>query len=131
MIQTLFSEVFAKDEWLKVWDHILANDVSFFYFVVVAYLHHNRASLLRLKTVDECKYFFSRANPVNINLLLGDAYRLMKKTPKSFAPIMKPFHAVDRGHYPVFNAYPEYIVNYQKKLREKIRMEEEDYLRKK
>ena len=68
---------------------------------------------------------------MQINDLLGDAYRLMKKTPKSFAPVVKPFEPLQRGHYPVFNQYPEYIVNYQRKLREKIRNEEEEYLRKK
>ena len=70
-------------------------------------------------------------NPININMLIGEAYKLMERTPKSFLPNLKSFSPLPKEHYPVFNKYPEFIVNYQKKLREKIRAEEEEYLRQK
>jgi hypothetical protein len=48
-----------------------------------------------------------------------------------FAPRLEKLDPLLRGHYPIFNRYPEFIVNYQQKLRDKIRQEEDEYLRKK
>jgi hypothetical protein len=43
---------------------------------------------------------------------------------------LKSFDPIPTGDYPVFNKYPEFIVNYKIKMREKIKEEEEEYLRK-
>jgi hypothetical protein len=67
---------------------------------------------------------------VEILRVISLAERLRNKTPASFLPAETTFQPLPKGHYPVFNHYPEHIINYQKKLREKIRSEEEDYLRK-
>jgi hypothetical protein len=70
-------------------------------------------------------------SPVLISNVIELAYKLRRKTPKSFSPPAEKFQPLPKEHYPIFNLYPEHIINYQKKLREKIRQEEEEYSRKK
>jgi hypothetical protein len=40
------------------------------------------------------------------------------------------FKQLPKDAYPLFSAYPEFIVNYRQKMREKIQEEEEEYMRK-
>lgn len=47
LLQTLLSEVFTKDEWLRAWDNIFSNHPSFLLFVVVAYVIVSRKVLLQ------------------------------------------------------------------------------------
>lgn len=56
------------------------------------------------------------------------AYKLFKSTPHPLQPqtFLKPFTPLPTGEYPVFNAYPTHIVNYQRRLIDRIRREEEE-----
>ncbi|KAJ3174752.1 serine/threonine-protein kinase HAL4/sat4 [Irineochytrium annulatum] len=87
VIQVLLSEILSKDDWLKVWDHLITNPPAFMYYIVVAYIRKFKSSLMAITKVNDFKY-------------------------------------------PIFNQYPEFIVNYQSKMKERIRADEEDYLRK-
>jgi molybdopterin converting factor small subunit len=54
-------------------------------------------------------------------------------TPSQIEPshYFKPFVPLCGNQYPVFTEYPSYVVEYQTKLRDKIREDEEDYIRRK
>lgn len=54
-MQTLFSEVVTKDEWLVVWDNIFSNHPSFMLYFIVAYLIQSRQALLSAKSKDDIK----------------------------------------------------------------------------
>jgi uncharacterized protein YjiS (DUF1127 family) len=60
------------------------------------------------------------------------AYKLSDSTPASLsaASFVSSFTPCPSGEYPVFNKYPEFIVNYQSKMKDKIRKEEDEYIRK-
>lgn len=64
--------------------------------------------------------------------LLIIAYELQASTPATVSPssFLQSFNPLLRGQYPVFNQYPEFIINYQTKMRERIRKDEEEYLEK-
>lgn len=64
--------------------------------------------------------------------LLINAYELQASTPTTVSPssFLQHFKPLLRGQYPVFNQYPEFIINYQTKMRERIRKDEEEYLEK-
>lgn len=66
-------------------------------------------------------------NPVQVDQVIEMAYKLQAKTPENFRPKLDSFQPLLKVHYPIFNKYPENIVNYQKKLREKIHKEEKEY----
>uniref|UniRef100_A0A8D0ENX8 TBC1 domain family member 31 n=1 Tax=Strix occidentalis caurina TaxID=311401 RepID=A0A8D0ENX8_STROC len=46
LLETLFSEVLTREEWLKVFDNIFSNHPSYFLMIAVAYIICSRAPLL-------------------------------------------------------------------------------------
>ncbi|KAI8850295.1 hypothetical protein BC829DRAFT_389720 [Chytridium lagenaria] len=130
--QTLFAEIYSQTDWLKIWDHIITNPPSYIYYFVVAYLRRFRTALLAITDTRDFKYFFTRKNPESVDAVLIEAYSLHDKTPERLSPTtyFAPFEPLLSGQYPIFNKFPEFIVNYQSKMKERIRVDEEDYLRK-
>lgn len=63
--------------------------------------------------------------------MIKEAYRLMGSTPADIHPraMLSDFTPLTKGQYPVFNHYPEFIVEYQSREREKIQLQEMEYLR--
>jgi hypothetical protein len=60
---------------------------------------------------------------------LKKAYELHKTTTLSDASLLRSFKPLASGHYPVVNKYPKFVVDYEMKERERMRMEEEELLR--
>lgn len=61
--------------------------------------------------------------------MMKEAYRIMDSTPTDIHPrnMLSHFTPLPKGHYPVFNHYPEFIVEYQNREREKIRLQEMEH----
>lgn len=58
LLQSGFSEVFSRNEWMKIWDHILINQPSWMLMAVVAYTLVNRGPLLECYELEEFKQFY-------------------------------------------------------------------------
>lgn len=131
MMQSLFSELFSKPDWMVVWDHLVSNPPSFMYSFTTAYIIHFRVALLSINDPKDFYYFFQRRNVTNIPSLILKAYEIKRTTPSTIAPstFLKAFEPIKPGSYPVFNAYPHFIVNYQSRMKDKIRAEENEYIR--
>ena len=131
MLKTMFSEVFTESEWMTVWDNVISNRPSFLLHLCVAYLTHNRISLLQCSHQSEFDYFFHRKNPVNVAKIVEAAYTYAQSTPAKIDPdenSYHPFFPLTIGQYPVFNKFPAYIVDYEIQERERIRDEEVRFL---
>eukprot|EP01135_Chromosphaera_perkinsii_P002279 Nk52_evm65s221 gene=Nk52_evmTU65s221 len=127
LMQSLFTEVFSKEEFTIFLDHLFANPPSFFKFVVVAYLRHLRSSIMQKKTVEGVESLLRTSNGANSMKVINEAYRLYGLQLKN-APEVNSFSPIAKGSvYASFDAYPKYIVDYHLLERERIRMEEEDY----
>ncbi|NXE10525.1 TBC31 protein, partial [Lophotis ruficrista] len=131
LLETLFSEVLTREEWLKVFDNIFSNHPSYFLMTVVAYIICSRAPLLLCKQTGDFEYFFHHRNNLDINVVIKEAYHLMEATPLDIHPqrMLDDFMPLTKGQYPVFNKYPKFIVDYQTQERERIREDEIEYLR--
>ncbi|PKK34351.1 TBC1 domain family, member 31 [Columba livia] len=131
LLETLFSEVLTREEWLKVFDNIFSNHPSYFLMVAVAYIICSRAPLLHCNQTADFEYFFHHRNNLDINVVIKEAYHLMEATPLDIHPqrMLDDFIPLTKGQYPVFNKYPEFIVDYQTQERERIRQDEIEYLR--
>ncbi|KAM5281253.1 TBC1 domain family member 31 isoform 2-T2 [Ctenodactylus gundi] len=131
LLETVFSEVLTREEWLKLFDNVFSNHPSFLLMTVVAYNRCSRAPLLNCTLKDDFEYFFHHRNNVDINVVIREVYRLMETTPTTIHPEseLEAFAALTKGQYPVFNQYPKFIVDYQAQERERIRNDELDYLR--
>ncbi|KAG7229366.1 hypothetical protein INR49_012883, partial [Caranx melampygus] len=117
LLETLFSEVLTRDEWLRLFDNIFSNHPSFLIMACVAYI--------------TCCLFFHHRNNLDVGAMIKEAYRMLNSTPADTHPrtILSDFTPLTTGQYPVFNHYPEFIVEYQSREREKIRQQEMEYLR--
>ncbi|XP_068789301.1 TBC1 domain family member 31 isoform X2 [Struthio camelus] len=131
LLETLFSEVLTREEWLKVFDNVFSNHPSYFLMIVVAYAVCSRAPLLHCIQTEDFEYFFHHRNNLDINVVIKEAYRLMESTPVDIHPqrMLDDFIPLTKGQYPVFNKYPKFIVDYQTQERERIRQDEIAYLR--
>uniref|UniRef100_A0A8C0GED5 TBC1 domain family member 31 n=1 Tax=Chelonoidis abingdonii TaxID=106734 RepID=A0A8C0GED5_CHEAB len=131
LLETLFSEVLTREEWLKVFDNIFSNHPSYFLMMVAAYIICSRAPLLHCNQTEDFEYFFHHRNNLDINVVIKEAYHLMETTPSDIHPqrMLDDFIPLTKGQYPVFNKYPKFIVDYQTQERERIRQDEIEYLR--
>uniref|UniRef100_H0WVA6 TBC1 domain family member 31 n=1 Tax=Otolemur garnettii TaxID=30611 RepID=H0WVA6_OTOGA len=131
LLETVFSEVLTREEWLKLFDNVFSNHPSFLLMTVVAYNICSRAPLLNCNLKDDFEYFFHHRNNLDISVVIREVYRLMETTPAGIHPdsMLNVFVALTKGQYPVFNQYPKFIVDYQTLERERIRNDELDYLR--
>ncbi|NXV42884.1 TBC31 protein, partial [Uria aalge] len=131
LLETLFSEVLTREEWLKVFDNIFSNHPSYFLMIVIAYIICSRAPLLHCNQIEDFEYFFHHRNNLDINVVIKEAYHLMETTPLDIHPqrVLDDFIPLTKGQYPVFNKYPKFIVDYQTQERERIRQDEIEYLR--
>ncbi|XP_049903616.1 TBC1 domain family member 31 [Epinephelus moara] len=131
LLETLFSEVLTRDEWLRLFDNIFSNHPSFLLMACVAYITCCREPLLLCSQKQDFEYFFHHRNNLDVGAMIKEVYRLMGSTPADIHPrtMLSDFTALTKGQYPVFNHYPEFIVEYQSREREKIRLQEMEYLR--
>ncbi|XP_007941622.1 TBC1 domain family member 31 [Orycteropus afer afer] len=131
LLETVFSEVLTREEWLKLFDNVFSNHPSFLLLTVVAYSMCSRAALLNCSLKDDFEYFFHHRNNLDINVVIREVYHLVEATPPDIHPesMLDVFVALTKGQYPVFNQYPKFIVDYQTQERERIRNDELDYLR--
>uniref|UniRef100_UPI0037E9B930 TBC1 domain family member 31 n=1 Tax=Semicossyphus pulcher TaxID=241346 RepID=UPI0037E9B930 len=131
LLETLFSEVLTREEWLKLFDNIFSNHPSFLLVACVAYITCCREPLLLCSQKQDFEYFFHHRNNLDVGAMIKEAYRLMGSTPADIHPrtMLSDFTPLTKGQYPVFNQYPEFVVEYQSREREKIRLQELEYLR--
>ncbi|XP_061461954.1 TBC1 domain family member 31 [Rhineura floridana] len=131
LLETMFSEVLTREEWLKMFDNIFSNHPSYFLMVVAAYIISSRAPLLHCNQKDDFEYFFHHRNNLDISAVIKEAYHLMECTPADIHPrrMLDDFVPLTKGQYPIFNKYPKFIVDYQSQERERIRQDEIEYLR--
>ncbi|KAJ9580105.1 hypothetical protein L9F63_004247, partial [Diploptera punctata] len=127
LLETAFSEVLSRSEWLCLWDHILSNEPAFLLMAVVAYNIICRKAIMSCRTYPDFEYFFHNQNPVDMKRLLSKTYTLCEKTSTEVHPrqYLVTFKPLEEGSYPVFNKYPKFIVDYKARHLEKLRKEEE------
>ncbi|XP_069776383.1 TBC1 domain family member 31 isoform X2 [Narcine bancroftii] len=131
LLETLFSEVLTRGEWLKLFDNIFSNHPSFLLMAVAAYLICSRAPLLHCDIKEDLENFFHHRNNLDLEAVIKETYHLMETTPDDVHPknMLDDFVPLTKGQYPIFNKYPKFILNYQTQERERIWQEELKYLK--
>ncbi|XP_064194663.1 TBC1 domain family member 31 [Anguilla rostrata] len=131
LLETLFSEVLTREEWLKLFDNVFSNHPAFLLMAVVSYVTCCRAPLLLCTQREDFEYFFHHRNHLDVAAVIKETYRLMDTTPAELHPrsMLSDFEPLTKGQYPVFNKYPTFIVEHQSRERERIRQQEMEYLR--
>jgi hypothetical protein len=109
-------------------DHLLSNQPTFLFHLLVAYLITMRNTLLSMTHAAEVEHFCSNQNAVSEPVWMAKAYALQAVTPPHLLPSdMRKFLAMTEGAYPVFATfYPAHVVDFHLQERERIAMDEED-----
>jgi hypothetical protein len=131
LLQTIFSEVFSKNEWQILFDNIFSQHPGYMLYLVVAYSICNRSALVQVQEIEDARYFFRHKNPLSVNHLLNEAARIQLTTPADIDPcqLLNDFEPLTKGTYPVFNKRPRFISDYQIIEKKKILQQEIDYLK--
>ena len=126
-----FSEILTKEEWLILFDHIFYHRSPLWLLCAVsAYVIICKEPLLRITEFADFEYFFRHRNAISINLLMKKTQFLYEKTIQNHSNTRfsrhytRPYEALTTGQYPIFNNYPEFVVDYRKKETERIRNEQ-------
>lgn len=69
ILQTLFTEVLGKQDWLVLFDHVLSNRPTLLLYLVVAYLKRQHAQIVRLHSRHNIAQFVHQQNPVELPAL--------------------------------------------------------------
>ncbi|XP_007557939.1 TBC1 domain family member 31 isoform X2 [Poecilia latipinna] len=131
LLETMFSEVLTRDEWLRLFDNVFSNHPSFLLMACVAYIISCREPLLLCSQKKDFEYFFHHRNNLDVGAMIKEAYRITGSTPAAIHPrtLLSDFTPLTSGQYPIFNQYPEFIVEFQSRERERIRLQEMEYLK--
>ena len=135
LMQTMFSEVFPKDDWQLLFDHIFFNHPGFFLYCVAAYVVIGmkgfirlenyavsaRGPLLSLSTKKDFHFFFHHRNPIQARQVVAEAKRLVRNTPRELdlKRLVKKYEPLSEGHYPILNKYPQFVVDYRRRETDK------------
>ena len=115
LMQSLFSEVLLKLEWLQLWDHLFSQHPAFFLYAVVAYLIGCRAALLKCQYVDDFVKLLQRCRSVNIDSLVKEMYVIQKTTPGELRGelVLEEFRPLaEGGQYFLGIHYPTFTIDY-------------------
>eukprot|EP00462_Mataza_sp_D1_P006339 CAMPEP_0175123092 /NCGR_PEP_ID=MMETSP0087-20121206/2059_1 /TAXON_ID=136419 /ORGANISM="Unknown Unknown, Strain D1" /LENGTH=1672 /DNA_ID=CAMNT_0016404761 /DNA_START=177 /DNA_END=5195 /DNA_ORIENTATION=- len=126
LLSSFLSSVLTLKEWLQVADHVLSSTPSFLLAAVAAYLVLHRAQLLTATCHGEIDFFLRHKNPVKVNELVAEAYKMLSSSPDSVFASVPAFEPLPQHAYPIFSKfYPKYVVDFHLQERQLIQQEEE------
>jgi len=134
-LKTLFTEVFSKDDWLRLMDHIFTyrDDPELLIYFAISFLMSSRNTLLgQVHTIEDMIAFQSKITGLPFKKITTLAFKLHERHRESIftGTIQNALPMAQNGDYPIFTRYPEQVVASQVRIREKIVQEEEELLRK-
>jgi len=126
-MQSLFTEILTRDDWLSLMDFLVLNHEEPLYMpmFIVAYFRYFRTAIIPCTEIENIEYFIKKQNAVNIQSVIKLMTSMMKKTPsEAIVCTFKTHIPLIGGQYPIYNFYPKYSVENHKKIREEIENEE-------
>jgi hypothetical protein len=131
LLESLFSRVLGRAEWLVLWDHLLAHEPVFLVVVTVAFVRRNGSALLLANDVPQVQRVLLRQSALQLRPWLRSAYAMFEQTPTELLPRMAPFTPLPTGAtYPPAIEYPAAQVDYGRQEVQRIRLHEQELLRK-
>ncbi len=74
-METIFSEVFNKNDWQILFDNLFSNHPGFLLYLVVSYSICNRTALLQVKELDDAKV---KKDDKKFHLFSAEVFQLNK-----------------------------------------------------
>lgn len=125
-MQSVYTDVLTRNEWLQVMDHAFANEPLWLYLFHVSWLRHIRAPLLQLGDHATLVAMFRRCTPCNMNHIIRETYLLHNRCMRT--ELSAPYEAMrtfDEAAYPVMFECNESTITTKVQELEKIQKHEE------
>jgi len=120
-LKSFFTTILPKEDWLSLVDFLVLSNQQPQYILlfIVSYLSYFKEPLRRIQTLEEMEYFLQKQNAVNVQHIIKNMRHFNKKTPQSaLGIIFKNQIPLVGNTYPIFNLFPEYSVEYHRRVRE-------------
>ena len=137
LLQTMFSEVLPKSQWLVAMDHVLSfpQQPQLMFAIAAAYLLQLRSSLMTISSSAQLAASVRRMSPIDIKRLIKKAKELLPqltgdKCPETYS-YQLPISSPGQGAYPVLGGYPKYVVELGSQIRKQVLEREQDIMREK
>uniref|UniRef100_A0A0G4HK26 TBC1 domain family member 31 n=1 Tax=Chromera velia CCMP2878 TaxID=1169474 RepID=A0A0G4HK26_9ALVE len=133
-LQTVMSEVLGRNEWLRLWDHLVTHHTErdLLPAAVVSYLRCFRGTILQFRDSRTLDFFLRSQHPVDMRAFLATCYGMRNETDALFDPVpahlavpgasatflpeASPSIPLPLGSYPHFDVAPRYIKAFEEKL---------------
>lgn len=79
LLESLFSDVFFRSQWLNVMDHVVAYGIDFCDSLAIAYNYVNRHAITSLANEREVEQFMKRQNICDFDQVLDKAEQIRVK----------------------------------------------------
>lgn len=135
LLQSMFSEVMPKSQWVIVMDHVftLSEKPQLVLAVAAAYFLQLRDTYMLVKDSAQLAACVRTMTPVDLSKLLKTAAALLplvdcsKCPPPHDLPISKP----NQASYPILEGYPKYVIELGSQIKQQILNDEKAILRQK
>ncbi|XP_054710828.1 TBC1 domain family member 31-like isoform X2 [Uloborus diversus] len=112
LLQTSFSEVFNKAQWLIFWDHVFSNGLAFLLYAVVAYNLLMKDVLMQCSRLKEFKKCYCM-HSISALAVVNKTYELQESTPTNIVSdkVIGSFVPIPKGAYPSFIQMSQMNIN--------------------
>jgi hypothetical protein len=132
LLRSLFSESLSSAEWVRFVDYLVTdwNQPELLLYATAQFILTYSTTYLSLSCLDDLAKFTHRQNSVNVTKLMTEARALMAQGLPLQGVSFDRKVPLPTGQYPLFTAYPAYIVDYQTEARERMLSQEQEAQRK-
>ncbi|KDO19862.1 hypothetical protein SPRG_14892 [Saprolegnia parasitica CBS 223.65] len=128
LVNTAFSTVLQRRDWLYLWDHLLTpgfQDAGRLWAAVLAFLQLSRHVLLDCTSSTAILAYFEQQQTLDMRQFVDWMRQMSFPLPRTNEDD-KAFVPLQKGSYPRFQHYPHFVVDYQIQERNRIAREEDD-----
>lgn len=132
LLRSLFSEALSTKEWLSFIDYLVTDwhQPELILYATAQFVLTYSATYFSLASLEELAKFMHRQNSVDVRKLMVAAHSMMDRGVMYQGVTFARRVPLPKGQYPLFTAYPQYIISYQTEIRERMLHEEQEAQRK-
>ena len=113
LLQSCFSRSLGRDDWMVLWDHLLAHEPIFMLIALTAYAKLHAPVLLQARTVEQVCSVLHSESCLRVPLWMRTARAMLERTPDHFFPRWAPFLPLPAGPvYPRLVEFPRSVIGF-------------------
>lgn len=133
ILQSAFSEVLGREDWLCVWDHLLThhNKPELLLYFLAGFLILQSEALQAATTATQLHLFVSREHGVSGKAVVKKGWELYHRHSSQGEVgrdlAYKSALPMPASSYPIFDSFPKYLVEEKEHLRDQVIREEKEF----